>query len=288
MLRLSDRSTSRSTHHGHQSRLCMQYEGQVQPAQSRSSASDAPPQKVRGTAPEGKRGAGSSHSPPNRPARPPPPIPSAPRSPSIIAPRRESPSAEQSSAASRRAIRSGSRASGASVEGYPRTHSPRHSRHPHLPFAVNERAHLEFCRERGVRAFFSNGPSSVLLLGKEPLGTLFSRITPGPPAHSQRSGGGDGGRVGANESSGTPALMRSPANPRPTSYSPARRGAALLCWGLSRRGAMMGCEERLGSVGVWAWGSVGWSAGWLSTDSRAPFCCVRTLLTSLWRRVAHR
>ena len=56
------------------------------------------------------------------------------------------------------------------------------------------------------------------------------------------------------------ALMRSPANPRPTSYSPARRGAALLCWGLSRRGAMMGCEERLGSVGVWAWAgrSVGW------------------------------
>ena len=36
--------------------------------------------------------------------------------------------------------------------------------------------------------------------GKAPL----SRKTEGAPAHSQRTGGEDGGRVGANESSGIP------------------------------------------------------------------------------------
>eukprot|EP00966_Prymnesium_polylepis_P289652 6690507-Prymnesium_polylepis.1 len=41
--------------------------------------------------------------------------------------------------------------------------------------------------------------------------------------------------------------MRSPTNP--TSHGPARRGAALLCCWLSRRGVMRGCGERLGSVG---------------------------------------
>ena len=77
------------------------------------------------------------------------------------------------------------------------------------------------------------------------------------PAHSTRTGGEDGGRVGANESSGTPRPMpRDPATPTP--YGPARRGAALLCWGLSRRGAMRPCGERLGSVEVGGMGRVGW------------------------------
>eukprot|EP00966_Prymnesium_polylepis_P045265 1048429-Prymnesium_polylepis.1 len=80
------------------------------------------------------------------------------------------------------------------------------------------------------------------------LGTLLSQ-TQGAPAHSQRTGGGDGGLVGANESSDTP--RPGPANPaNPTSYGSARRGAALICWGLSRRGAMWLFGERLGSVGV--------------------------------------
>ena len=89
-----------------------------------------------------------------------------------------------------------------------------------------------------------------------------SRKTPGAPAHSQRSGGGDGGRVGANASSGIPRpIPREPAIP--TSYGPARRGAALLCWGLSRRGAMRLCGERLGCMMVGV-GACGWvvRVGW--------------------------
>ena len=44
-------------------------------------------------------------------------------------------------AASTRATE-GSRARGASVEGYPRTHSPRQGRHPHLLFAWKMSAHV--------------------------------------------------------------------------------------------------------------------------------------------------
>ena len=83
------------------------------------------------------------------------PIPTDPkRSPQVIiaAPRRES--QQQSKAAPRRAGQShggvARRAGGASVEGHPKTHSPRHGHHPHLPIAVNERAHLEFCERRRV------------------------------------------------------------------------------------------------------------------------------------------
>ena len=51
----------------------------------------------------------------------------------------------------------GSQVRGGSVEGYPRTHSPRHDRHPHLPIAVNERAHLEFCEKCRERFFAKRG-----------------------------------------------------------------------------------------------------------------------------------
>ena len=58
------------------------------------------------------------------------------------------------------------------------------------------------------------------------LSTLLWQKTQGAPAHSQRSGGGDGGRVGANESLATPRPMpRDPATP----LRMARRDAALLC-----------------------------------------------------------
>ena len=53
-----------------------------------------------------------------------------------------------------------------------------------------------------------------------------------------------------------------------------RRDAALLCSaGAFRRGAMMGCGERLGSVvvGVGEWGSVGWAR---VSSSRALTCAV--------------
>ena len=65
------------------------------------------------------------------------------------------------------------------------------------------------------------------------------------------------------------SLDRYPANP--TLYGPARRGAALLCWGLSRRGAMMGCGERLGSVGVGVGGSVD-RCGWDCCPARERGC----------------
>ena len=76
------------------------------------------------------------------------------------------------------------------------------------------------------------------------------------------------------------ALMRSPTTP--TSYGPARRGAALLCWGLSRRGAMRLCGERLGSVGMGVE-----ECGWAGTASCAPSPLTGPL-TFVWRRVAHR
>ena len=85
------------------------------------------------------------------------------------------------------------------------------------------------------------------LCPREGLGTL-PRKTPGAPQliPCERE-------VGRSKTAGRTspriprAHMRSPTNS--TSYGPARRGAALLCLGLSRRGAMRTCGERLGSGG---------------------------------------
>ena len=87
-----------------------------------------------------------------------------------------------------------------------------------------------YCGSNIVLAEYPDpGVSPARLLTALALG-ISSSQTQGAPAHSQRTGGEDGGRVGANESSSTPRLMpREPATP--TSYGPARRGAALLCWG---------------------------------------------------------
>ena len=106
-------------------------------------------------------------------ARPPPPTPSAPRRASS---RRagKAPSRSKQRRVAPGHTKWGSRVRGASVEGYPRTHSPRQGRHPHLPIAVNERAHLEFaekeCRERsrqrsGDRARWRSRQSSSRLEG---------------------------------------------------------------------------------------------------------------------------
>jgi hypothetical protein len=77
------------------------------------------------------------------------PTPTHPkRSPQpIIAPRRESP--QQSKAAPRRAgpYEVGSRGRGASVEGYPKTHSPRQDRHPHSRSLWMSGRTLSFARE---------------------------------------------------------------------------------------------------------------------------------------------
>ena len=77
--------------------------------------------------------------------------------------------------------------------------------------------------------------------------------------------------------------MRSPTNP--TSHGPARRGAALLCWGLSRRGTMRLCGERLGCVGMGV-EECGW-VGWSGLLAYVIMCCWRAVpLSPLWRRVA--
>lgn len=89
------------------------------------------------------------------------------------------------------------------------------------------------------------------------LGTsLFVKLQVRPLIHSEREVGMAvvSGRMRAR------VPPRSCVAPRPTSYGPARRGAALLCWGLSRRGAMRLCGERLGSVGM----GVGRAGGWVS------------------------
>ena len=51
--------------------------------------------------------------------------------------RRESPSRAKQRRVARARTTEGSRVRGVSVEGYPRTRSPRQGRHPHLPIAVN-------------------------------------------------------------------------------------------------------------------------------------------------------
>ena len=60
------------------------------------------------------------------------------------------PAAEQSSAASRQAIRSWVRGATHEREGYPRTRSPRHGHHSHLPFAANGLGRTLSLREEGV------------------------------------------------------------------------------------------------------------------------------------------
>ena len=78
------------------------------------------------------------------------------------------------------------------------------------------------------------------------------------------------------------ARMRGPATPT----FPARRGAALLCWGLSRRGAMRLCGERLGSVGmgVRECGSVGWARAADACFARERGCVTCCVLFSCLRR----
>ena len=83
------------------------------------------------------RGPKDRPTPPARHSDAPTSIPTDPKRSlqSLIAPRRESPSrAKQRRVAPARATVA-RRAGGASVEGYLRTHSPRHGRHSYLPFA---------------------------------------------------------------------------------------------------------------------------------------------------------
>jgi hypothetical protein len=72
-----------------------------------------------------------------QPTRPTDPHSRSPQS--LIAPRRESLSRSQQRRVAPGHTKWGSRGRGATHEreGHPRTHSPRHDRHPHLPFAVN-------------------------------------------------------------------------------------------------------------------------------------------------------
>ena len=108
-------------------------------------------------------------------------------------------------------------------------------------------------RELGGSGRSEAPPSSEALA----LGTsLFAKLQVRPLNHSEREVGMAvvSGRMRAR------VPPRSCVAPRNTSYGPARRGAALLCWGLSRRGAMRLCGERLGSVGM----GVGRAGGWVS------------------------
>ena len=90
---------------------------------------------------------------------------------------------------------------------------------------------------------------SPVPLGRTSLGTLLAKLKVRPLLHSEREV-----VMAAVSGRMSPRLpldrcpAREPATP--TSYGPARRGAALL-------GAMMGCGERLGCVGMGV-GACGW------------------------------
>ena len=74
--------------------------------------------------------------------------------------------------------------------------------------------------------------------------------------------------VGANVAKPL-ARMRGPANP--TSYGPAQRGAALLCWARRNDGL------RGALAGRWALGSAGRSGGWSGTAAlraSVAICCM--------------
>ena len=96
-----------------------------------------------------------------------------------------------------------------------------------------------------------------------------------PQAHSQRTGGEDGGLVGANESSASPRPMpRDPATP--TSYGPAcvtRRCFALLGAFPARRD-----EALRGALGVGGNGGGRVGVGRSGGMGRAPALCVGPVL----------
>ena len=133
------------------------------------------------------------------------------------------------------------------------------------------RAWACFCE--GVQRPSSAAP--FRLVSRSSLGISLLANSRCAPAHSQRSGGGAVEDRGANESSGAPRPMpREPATP--TSYGPARRGAALLCCAFPARRD----EALRGALGIGGdrRGCVARGCCWCAVLCDTNLICCATLL----------